>query len=121
MTIDNSILEVYDAAPVEPTQRTGLLVYFMHTDRAYVVTTTFCRHAAIDLAVYVTGREVLGGLSVIYACPTCGTHHTNAARCVSPSESYIGTPRASAVFGWSEDRHARYKRVQWGMSSRRTT
>jgi hypothetical protein len=114
--IDNSILEIYDAAPVEPTLRTGLLVYFKQDDRVYVVTTTFCQHAVVDLAVYVTGREVLGGLSVIYACPTCGTHHTIASHCLSPSESYIDTPRARAIFGWSEQRHARDKRVQWGMS-----
>lgn len=100
---------------IETITRSGHLAYFPYAGAQYSMSTLLCACAdiAIELAADGTPREYL---NATYICAQHGTHQSAAIRCMEP----IANHRQSQVFAWVEQRHARDRRVQWGMDQRRT-
>lgn len=87
--------------------RSGYLVYFT-TDGATYSFSTLCNCPAVTFeAQAVDGADYM---NVTYTCAAHGTHTSAALRCAETPHS-----KPSAVFARSEQRHARDRRVSWGM------
>ena len=88
--------------------RSGHLVYFTYAVAQYSLA-TLCSCAGITVSLVVDGtpRDYLNATAT---CPTCGPQQATALRCYT-------TPahQTTQAFAWVEQRHARDRRVGWGM------
>lgn len=101
---------------IEPERitRSGHLAYFPYAGAQYSMSTLLCACAgiAIELAADGTPREYI---NATYTCAQHGPHQSTAIRCAETTQH-----RPSQIFAWVEQRHARDRRVAWGMAQRRT-
>ncbi len=125
MTTSPAPIQPIEAPPVDPiehchatrvliVQRSGVLVDVEFTGLLLRLSSGFCQHANISVALYYTGREPSDSLSALVVCPICGVINSSATLL------YIAPPprtlRAQAIFADAE-RHMRsqHRRAAWGL------
>jgi hypothetical protein len=118
MTIAQALLDQYHATPVTVDLRSGVLADVKFAGFPLRLSTGFCNHPEIEVALYYTGREPSDALSAISVCPICGIRSTIASMLTTPAEIRIHTLRSDAIFRSAEERFRADPRVQWGMAQR---
>jgi|WetSurMetagenome_2_1015567.scaffolds.fasta_scaffold550336_3 hypothetical protein len=117
-TISQAILDQYHATPVAIDLRSGVMADVKFAGLPFRLSTGFCNHTDIEIALFYTGREPSDALSAISVCSVCGVRSTIASMLTTPAQTRVSNARIDAIFAPVVARFRSDTRVQWGMPAR---